>query len=174
MPWLADPTSPDDVLPLVGTERRMPRYPQELPATYRSRLLGAWDTYGFGGDESVLEAQLAAYGYPGKVTFFPGRDGPFGQPAPYRTQFWITFAVGTHPVTGGGPPWDTFNWDDGSLWGPVGYSAEFATTLHQIVNKWKPVQWVCRGFIFEFGTAKWDTFNWDDGTLWDGAVEVEF
>lgn len=174
MPWLAEKKSPDDVLPLVGIERRMPRYPNETAAKYRARLLAAWDAYQFAGDESSIESQLAAYGYPGKVSFFPGLDGPFGQPAPYRTQFWLTFPTGTHPVTSDGPPWDSFNWDDGHTWGPVGYTPEFAATLHAIVNKWKPVDWICRGFIFNLGTATWDTFNWDDGTLWDGAVEVEF
>lgn len=174
MPWLAESTSPDDVLPLVGSERRMPRYPHESAQSYRARLLGAWDAYGLGGDESAIETQLAAYGYPGKVVFFPGLDGPFGQPAPYRTQFWIRFPNGTHPVTSEGPPWDSFNWDDGSQWGPVGYTPEFAATLHSIVNKWKPVQWICRGFIFENGTAVWDGFNWDDGTVWNGFIEVSF
>jgi hypothetical protein len=173
-PWLKDPKSPDDVLPFIGNERGMIRYPGESVTSWRSRLIKTWDAYEFAGAAESIETQLAAYGYPGKVTFFPGRDGPFGEPAPYWSQFWITFASGTHPVTSEGPPWDTFNWDDGSVWGPVGYTPEFAATLHAIVNKWKPVDWICRGFIFEFGTATWDTFNWDDGTLWDGAVEVNF
>ena len=97
-----------------------------------------------------------------------------GQPAPYWSQFWIEFAAGTHPVTSEGPPWDAFTWDDGSTWGPVGYSPEFAATLHGIVNKWKPARWICRGFIFDFGTATWDSFNWDDGTVWDGSFEIAF
>ena len=42
------------------------------------------------------------------------------------------------------------------------------------MRKWKPVDWICRGFIFETGTAVWDAFNWDDGTVWAGAVEVDF
>ena len=82
--------------------------------------------------------------------------------------------MGTHPVTGDGPPLGSFNWDDGTAWGPTGYTLEFSATLHQIVNKWKPVQWICRGFIFETGTATWDSFNWDDGTVWNGAYEVPF
>lgn len=174
MPWLKDPNSPDDVLPLIANERGLQRYPGETPASHRTRLVKAWDSYSFAGSATEIEAQLAAYGYPGKVTFFPGRDGPFGQLAPYWSQFWLTFPTGTHPVTSEGPPWDSFNWDDGHVWGPVGYTPEFAATLHAIVNKWKPVQWICRGFIFENGTAVWDAFNWDDGTLWAGAIEVDF
>lgn len=174
MPWLKDPKSPDDVLPIIANERGLQQYPGETALSHRLRLIKAWESYAFAGSATEIEAQLVAYGYPGKVTFLPGRDGPYGQPAPYWSQFWIRFPAGTHPVTSEGPPWDTFNWDQGALWGPVGYSVEFAATLHAIVNKWKPVDWICRGFIFEFGTATWDTFNWDDGTLWAGAVEVDF
>ncbi len=174
MPWLRDPTSPDDVLPFIGNERGMLRYPGESAAKYRSRLIEAWDAYQFAGAAAAIENQLAAYGFPGKVTFFPGRDGPFGQPAPYWSQFWITFAPGTHPVTSEGVPWDSFNWDDGTTWGPIGYTAEFSATLHAIVNKWKPVEWICRGFIFQNGTATWDSFLWDDGTVWDGEIEIPF
>lgn len=174
MPWLADPSSPDDVLPLIGKERRMPRYQLETVSNYRQRLLGAWKAYQFGGDESAIESQLALAGFAGKVTFFPGREGPRGEPAPYRTQFWIVFRSGTHPVTGRGTPYDSFNWDDGTTWGPDGYTPSFAATLHAIVNKWKPVHWICRGFIFEIGAAEWDGFLWDDGTLWADVIEVEF
>lgn len=174
MPWLRDPASPDDVLPMVGNERGIPRYPGESVASYRARLVDAWDAYQFAGAALSIESQLQAYGYPGQVTFFPGLDGPNGQPAPYWSQFWLVFPSGTHPVTSEGPPWDSFNWDDGSLWGPLGYTPEFAATLHAIVNKWKPVQWICRGFIFENGTAVWDGFNWDDGAVWNGAIEVAF
>jgi len=174
MPWLLDPKSPDDVLPFVGNERGLPRYPGESVASYRARLVAAWEAHKFAGSAKGIEDQLAAYGYPGKVSFFPGRDGPHGEPAPYWSQFWITFPTGTHPITSEGPPWDSFNWDDGTTWGPVGYTPEFAATLHAIVNKWKPVRWICRGFIFETGTAVWDGFTWDDGTVWAGAIEVDF
>lgn len=174
MPWLLDPKSPDDVLPMVGNERGIPRYPGESVASYRNRLVGAWGAYTFAGAALSIEEQLAAYGFPGKIIFMPARTGPFGEPAPYWSQFWIDFPTGTHPVTSEGPPWDSFNWDDGSDWGPVGYTREFANTLHAIVEKWKPAQWICRGFLFEFGTAVWDGFAWDDGTLWDGFVEVAF
>lgn len=175
MPWLRDPKSPDDVLPFIGNERGIQRYPGESVISYRTRLVRAWDAYKYAGAAKSIEDQLAAYGYPGLVTFFPGRDGPSGETAPYWSQFWIRFPAGTHPITSEGPPWDSFSWDDGaSAWGPIGYTPEFSGTLHSIVNKWKPVRWICRGFIFESGTATWDSFNWDDGTLWGGGVEVSF
>jgi hypothetical protein len=172
--WLKDEKSPDDVLPMIGNERGMIRYPSEGASNHRARLIKAWAAYEFAGAAESIEAQLAAAGYPGKVTFFTGRDGPLGFPAPYWSQFWITFAVGTHPVTGEGTPWDSFNWDSGTTWGPDGYTPEFSGTLHGIISKWKPVDWICRGFIFETGTAVWDTFNWDDGTVWAGSIEVNF
>lgn len=175
MPWLLDPESPDDVLPLIGAERRLPRYPLETAAQYRSRLHDAWDAYQFGGTEYTIIRQFELAGYPGvRIEFRPSEPGPFGQPAPYWSQFWVVFPVGTHPVTVDGPTWDSFNWDDGTLWGPLGITQEFAATIRGIVKKWKPVDWICRGFAFEFGGANWDEFNWDDGTVWGGYRELEF
>lgn len=61
--WLLSSRSPDDALPLVGSERRMPRYPSEVTAAYRSRLHGAWDAYQFAGCEQTLIDQLVAFGF---------------------------------------------------------------------------------------------------------------
>lgn len=174
LPWTNDPAQPDDALPLLASERALPIYAGELTATHRLRLADAWTTYSVAGDETSIESQLALAGYAGQVVFFPGLDGPNGQPAPYWSQFWILFPHGTHPVTSEGFPWDSFDWDDGSAWGPIGYTESFSSTLHGIVRKWKPGHWICRGFIFENGEAEWDGFLWDDGTAWNGAIEIEF
>src|SRR5690606_23888184 len=128
----------------------------ESAAQYRARVHGAWDAYEAGGDESAIEGQLAAAGYPGaKVTFFLNEPGPHGE-MPYRSQFWVVFPPGTHPVTRDGPEWNGFLWNDGTAWGPGGMTPEFAATIRGIVRKWKPVQWICRGFIFEFDGPKWN------------------
>lgn len=174
MPWLRDDESPSDVLPLIGSERRLPGYPKETLPQYRARLIGAWEAYRFGGSVYAIESQLAASGYPhARVTFFPGLPGPNGE-SPYYSQFWITFPPGTHEATEVGALWDSFTWDDGTPWGPVHVDPQFLATVRGIVRKWKPVQWICRGFIFQFGTATWDSFNWDDSTTWGGSYELAF
>jgi hypothetical protein len=150
MPWLRDPNSPDDVLPLVGAERGLPRYPIETPDQYRARLLDAWNAYKFAGSEQTIERQFELAGYPGvDITFDPAALGPNGEAAPYWSQFWVYFPHSSgHPVTGDGAHYNAFTWGDGTLYG-VGTSIDFYALIHGIVRKWKPSRWICRGFIFE-------------------------
>lgn len=148
--WLADPASPDDVLPLVGSERGMPRYPGETAAQYRARLLDAWNAYKFAGSEGTIVQQFAHAGYPGtEIQFDAAALGPNGEAAPYWSQFWVYFPYSSgHPVTGDGPQWGAFNYGDGTVYG-LGVTVGFYQLIHGIVGKWKPVRWICRGFIFE-------------------------
>jgi hypothetical protein len=174
MPWLLDPESPDDVLPLIGAERRIRQYPGESAAAYRARLHAAWDTYSAPG-KTAIETELALAGWPGTVVFYD-RPGPKGEPAPYWSQFWVRFGVGDHPVTGDAPAWDSgATWDGSTLW-DIGAPAAFIATIRAIVSKWKPSRWICRGFEFELGQQNWDGSGvWDDGvTTWDGYFALEF
>jgi hypothetical protein len=148
--WLADTESPDDVLPLVGSERRLPRYPSETPVQYRARLLDAWNAYRFAGAEPTIVQQFEYAGYPGvEIQFDAAALGPRGEAAPYWSQFWIYFPYSSgHPVTGNGPTWNSFTFGDGTVYG-LDVTVAFYQLIHGIVGKWKPVRWICRGFIFE-------------------------
>lgn len=148
--WIADRESPDDVLPLIGTERGMPRYPGETAAQYRARLQDAWNAYTFAGAEQTIVSQFEHAGYPGtEIQFDALADGPNGEPAPYWSQFWVYFPYSSgHPVTGDGPTWNGFNYGDGTLYG-LDVTVGFYQLIHGIVGKWKPTRWICRGFIFE-------------------------
>lgn len=153
-PWLRDSESPDDVLPLVGGERGMPRYPGETAAQYRARLLDAWNAYTFAGAEQTIVAQFAHAGYPGtEIQFDAAALGPNGEAAPYWSQFWVYFPLSSgHPVTGNGPTWGSFNYGDGTVYG-LGVTVGFYQLIHGIVRKWKPTRWICRGFIFELAVG---------------------
>lgn len=170
MPWLLEPTSPPDALPLIGSERRMPRYPGETDAQYRARLYGAWDTYQFGGDENTILGQLALAGFPGAEIFDPG-NATFSPPS-YWSHFIIVFPLGTHTVTAAGPAYGSFNWG-ATNYGPVGLTADTAATIRGIIAKWKPVQWICRLIVFQVqGWAYGDGHNWGDASLTWGGVTV--
>ncbi len=147
---LKDSESPNDVLPLIGSERGMPRYPIETPAQYRARLIGAWEAYKFAGAEQTIVSQFAAAGYPGTtITFNAAALGPNGEAAPYWSQFWVSFPYSSgHPVTSHGKNWGAFNFGDGTIYG-VDASPAFYALIHGIVRKWKPSRWICRGFKFE-------------------------
>lgn len=147
MPWLLDEECPDDVVPLIGAERRMPRYPGESVAAYKKRLFQAWEWYERGGDEDTITAQLAAAGYPGAVVLTPW-DTTI-EPPGYWSHFIVTLPPGSHPVTAVAPVWGSFNWGDGTTYGPVGLSAAQGAVLRAIVRKWKPVDWICRRLDFD-------------------------
>jgi hypothetical protein len=149
MALLRDPMSPDDVLPLIGNERRMPRYPGESAASYRERLHGAWVAYGEIGEPTIPE-QFRIAGYPGvEIQFDAAATGPRGEAAPYWSQFWVYFPYSSaHPVTGDGPTWGAFNYGDGTVYG-LGVPVSFYQLIHGIAGKWKPVRWFCRGFKFQ-------------------------
>jgi hypothetical protein len=128
MAWLLEETSPDDVLALVGLELRMPRYPSETSAAYRARLVDAFNRYSNAGTPARINAEIAAAGLNGTVTFQPTHPGP--PPAlavPYWSQFWIT----------------TTHVDEANL-----------GLLRAIAAKWKSVQWLFRGFIFTGYTSQ--------------------
>jgi hypothetical protein len=142
--------TPDDALPLIGSETNIESFPGESLGSYRARLLNPWATWTPAGDESVITAQFAAAGYPGVfVHFDPTALGPNGEAAPYWSQFWLHFPFSSgHPVSGTGPVWGGFNWGDGTIYG-LSVPVSFYQLIHLIARKWKPGHWICRGFRFE-------------------------
>lgn len=119
MPWLLEDESPDDVLPLVGSELRMPRYPTETSAAYRARLVDAGNRYANAGTFTRINAEIVAAGYSGTVYVDVSAPGP-GLVTPWYSQFWILTS---------------------------GISAESLATQAAIARKWKSARWMFRGFI---------------------------
>lgn len=205
MALLADPESPDDILPVIARERRLDRYYLETPAQHRARLLDAWGIYPFGGTEYVIETQLRAAGFGPTaligtwgaaghtwgesghtwadlgafVQYRPAASGPRGEPAPYRTQFWVVFASGFHPVANDMIPWGSFEWGDheDGVWSYFGYTDDFVRTVLGLILKWKPSTYVLRGLVFRTGSiTSWGEsgHTWAEASAeWGGAVEVE-
>ncbi len=171
---LLDPESPDDVLPYIAQDRRLMRFSTETAAQHRDRLWRAWDIYLTAGTEEVIESQLFEAGWgPTELLGEYGSDvdygsdfvyadrgayvdyrinepGPRGEPPPYRTQFWLVFNEGFHPITGDPTAWGDFDWGDISegVWAYEGYSNEFAIDIRGIVKKWKNSEYAFRGFTF--------------------------
>lgn len=175
-PWLKEETSPDDCLYLAGSECRMPRYPNETAATYRARLIGAWEAWEFAGDELAIEGQLHAAGFAGAyVTTDITREGPRGYPAPYWSQFWVRFPASSGIVVSITEHlWDgTYDWSGEINWQPTNLTRQQLETMAGIINHWKPADWVCRGLIFEFSSVLWDgTADWDGTYDWGGTYEL--
>ena len=87
-PWLRSGFQPPDALPLVGNERRMPRYPSDTDATYRERLAEAWSTYGRGGNEGAIIEQLIAFGLTNPVVIPAENSAPTLGFASSRVDTW--------------------------------------------------------------------------------------
>ncbi|MEN6535511.1 MAG: hypothetical protein ABFD89_17740 [Bryobacteraceae bacterium] len=176
-PWLKEETSPDDCLHLAGSECRMPRYPNETPATYRARLNGVWEAWEFAGDELAIEGQLHAAGFTtAYVTTDITREGPDGQAAPYWSQFWVHFPPGSGVVVNLTVRlWDgTYLWDGAIDWQPTNLTREQIATMIGIIRQWKPADWVCRALVFDFYSGLWDgSFAWDGSRNWGGTFELE-
>jgi hypothetical protein len=125
MPWLLEVESPDDVLALIGSEVRMPRYPSETASAYRARLVDYVNRYANAGTPARINAEIAAAGLSGTVLFQPGHPGPNQEPS-YWSQFWVL----------------TTYVDSASL-----------ALITAIALKWKSVQWLFRGFVLNDPTV---------------------
>ena len=205
MHLLADEASPDDILPLVvGLGRKLDKYASESNAAWRARGLNAFGIYALGGTEEAIETQLLAAGYGPTTTigtwgtaghtwgqsgyrwgdrgafvlFKPFARGPRNEPPPYRTQFWVQFANGFHPVTGTPIPWGQFPWDGTQEpWGaPKGFTLDFYRETSAIIRKWKPPEYVFRGFRFQIGSlVTWGEagHHWGESSqLWGSTVDL--
>ena len=62
-PWLREKSSPDDALPPIGQERRMPRYPADTNTTYRNRLADAWGAWEYAGAGTAIIRQFIDAGF---------------------------------------------------------------------------------------------------------------
>lgn len=173
-PWMTLKDQPDDALAPIGSERNMPRYPGESTASYRARLHGAWRAYARAGDESSILTQLAAAGYAGAVIFdawttaiYPPLDCNGNR---WWSRFIVFFPVGAPNVPGPPKTWDSFSWDDGTVYDMTGNSDAVAT-IRGIVAKWKPVRWRFSGLIFQLSGFAYDEGRkWDEpGLSWDGS-----
>ncbi|MDX1526983.1 MAG: hypothetical protein R3337_00060 [Gammaproteobacteria bacterium] len=138
----------DDCLEALGHQRNLERYPVETKPQYRARVDQAWPVWESCGPQAMID-QFAAAGYPGvRIMYEWSPDLPVVSPPSYRTQFWVFFPFGSHPVTGATPTWGSFVWGDGTVFGPLGLTRPEIQLLRGIVRKWKAGRWICRNMIF--------------------------
>jgi hypothetical protein len=174
--FIQDPYCLSDHLALKGFARGLPRYPAETTEQYRARVFRAWTDWKYAATAAGIVGQLQAAGYTNaSIRYKPWEPGPRGETAPYWSQFWVV--IPDLGVTRTTRAWnDGALWNDGGVWGPVDIDPEDAATLRAIVRKFKPSDWVCRGFMFPI----YDGFNWNDGTEWNdgstwgGFLEMSF
>src|SRR5690606_27323333 len=146
--WLLEPTSPDDILPKIARERRLPRYPAETPAQHRTRLHQAWTTWVQAGSDQNLVTQFAYAGWPGALIF--DNVDIYQWETPHDTtqvsRFWVVLPPGSHSFISDGNWDDPGTWNDGGLWNSGNATTEQIQTMRSI-RKSKPVDWRCEAII---------------------------
>lgn len=156
--WLLEPTSPDDVLPKIAKERRLPRYPAEDPSQHRSRLHGAWTTWVDAGSDHNMVTQFAAAGWPGVLIW--DNTEIYQWEDPHNTddvsRFWVILPPGSHSFVSDGNWNDAGTWNDGGLWNSNA-TTEQIQTMRAIIRKFKPVDWRCQNIVA--------VVSWDDPTI---------
>lgn len=159
--WLLEPTSPDDILPKIARERRLPRYPAETAAQHRARLHAAWTTWQQAGSDQNLVTQFAFAGWPGALIF--DNVDIYQWEDPHDTEnisrFWVILPPGSHSFTSDGNWDDPGDWNDGGLWNSNA-TTEQIQTMRSIVRKFKPVDWKCEAIIA--------VNSWNEPTLSQG------
>lgn len=162
-PWLREETSPDDVLPLVGNERRLPQYPGETNDQYRARLIDSWNAWAVAGNQSAVVSQLEA-AFPG-ITVEIKRNDDWdwdGDPDNW-SRFWVI--IHNHPWTAS-PGWGAGGtWGDGGVRG-LSATREEIRTLRSIIQQWKAAESLNPWIIIVLDEVTWAAEQ-PDGTWHD-------
>lgn len=171
----------DDALARHGEDFDLPRLPGEAIDTYRARLLGAWETWGWAGTEHGLRVALNLLGWWG--VWLP-TVRQLGHPDPY-TNLWARYYVFiTGEATWGELAWASFNWGadltiDASApawgafdWGELLWGLDAADTvpaqIRATLRKWENARDRVANITFTFGAVlwgreTWGLFDWGDG-----------
>lgn len=142
-PWLRQSTSPPDALPLVGSERSMPRYDANDDDTYRARLLDAWNTWLFAGtvEGTGDQGMVGQYAAAGWLNVVIRNNFQWDFENPKDTADWSRFVVVLEQPNG----LTTWTYGSGIAYGSEPDSPTYGSTATQgqitevksIARKWK-------------------------------------
>lgn len=174
--------APDDALVYHGRDRRIECYPADTDASYRARLVGAWDAWQLAGTYQGIPSQLAAAGF-APVALYDVWTAPSwwvgawppppfgtapswwvdpwppaaGDPTVWWSRFWVE-------LTAPGPfAWSELAWGSAwkygrpdaapYTWGSTATAAEVAL-VRSIIAKWKKGAGVCAGIFVRFPSGR--------------------
>ena len=174
---------PDDGLDALGNGAYgLPRYPDEDNATYRARLVAAWQIYSLAGSPKGVIDSLNAWGLPDVAIFasYQAAFGPGWQNSDY-SEFWPWLGPG-YGSTGIGPLlWEVPPWDSGWTWDSTATRDQIVAIKQQVL-RWKAVHGYPVRIFLVFGAGNigplWDIgflpqppnvvgLFWDSGWTWD-------
>lgn len=158
-------TFPPDALPYVGAGKALERYPIDTDATYKARVLDAWDAWAQAGTPTAIVRQLAALGLTATIKENHTAGWNWDGSTANWSRFWVVIT---------GHPWVGWTWGDGSIWGQPDLTWGSTATVDDVrsvralVRKWKPAHVVCANIIVVLDAGTWAAEQ-PDGTWGDPA-----
>ena len=118
-------SAPEDALPRISRDRRLPRGPGESTESFRARLKAAFTAWQWAGTEFGMLGQLKAYGLSNSdIVENYEWDDPWPHDTDNWSRFWVVIPEGGHPWSGSIP-------------------ADDQTALRRLIRAWKPANAIC-------------------------------
>lgn len=160
---LRSPDFPTDGLDYIGSERCLPRFPNESHADYKTRLLAAWDIWRQSGTQGGIELLFSLLGI--TIDIKTNAQWNWDGQTTNWSRFWLV--VTDHPWVAG-PPVGTLN--------PVGNGTTIGTTaspdevraVRNIVIDHKAAHDICPNIVIVLDEVAWAA-DLPDGT-WGNIV----
>ncbi len=149
-------------LKLIGSERKMPRYPAETSDQYKARLRDAWEAYVKAGNHRSILEQLEHVGLVAEI-WEQTQKGPapthdsaniwnWDDDTANWSRFWVVITGHTfQSITWGG-----FSYGDNLTWGSTA-SEEDVQTVRDIITHWKNANVIFPNIIVVLDQPTWDT-----------------
>lgn len=162
-PWVLMPTSPEDALPLVGSERGLPRLAGETATAYRVRLVDAWNIYKAIGSVAVLTSQFESMGLSDiEIKTNASANWDWDGQTDNWSRMWIV--IKGHPWTWEGSWRSESTWGEPGTLGITASEAEVAS-LQDIVRRFRAAHDICLWIIIVIDPGSWvgePAGDWDD------------
>lgn len=160
--------APWDALPLAASERQLERHPIDDDASWRYRLVRAWQYWCWAGTRRGLTTALLWTGYFAAISIHSASE--WGGLADPWTHYWIV--VQGHPWASDGKWGDPGTWGDGGTWGSTA-TIEDVERVKRIVRLWQPAEAYCAGVILLLSGELWGSGGlWGDPGTWGAAAVI--
>ena len=164
-------TCPTDAIVPIGNDRGLERVPGETTASYRARLVGAWEAYAWAGTAKGILDQLAIAGY-SNVRILENESIGGSDADPSKWWRFIVRILQPHPFGDGStiPRYgDGTTYGGGRTYGGIPIAAR--DLIRRIIRKWKPAHARClRVEVVLSGRLYGDGLTYGAGTTYGGAV----
>jgi hypothetical protein len=154
--------APNDALGYIGDDRVIERYPVDTDATYRARLVAAWETWLYAGTDRGVIAAMNAAGF-ANVQIFNNLVGPGFEmtwppdsDAANWSRFWVVI---TDPQWTGVAWGDGHKWGDPWSWGTTATAAD-AAWIRAIIRKWKSSHTICKEILIRTSSPAATIARW--------------